>query len=350
VVRRPTYDYFPEHRVIWPKPTDNRQRPSYHLGYIADWDTVINQGEQPDISEGSTIWNFFLALAFRLGYTISKLEQDRQHHPPQPIPAQNLRDSIRAWSRTCARLERTAASTSPTTTTAPRTTTPGITPGTTTIPGTITATTTTTTTTPRTTTSTTTTLTPPATEPTPHELSLIRTQLIDELHLNKTMLAPGRVQHYFDASGTPQTVLVRDHNWDWAAVPKVGEESQSQSQGKKGKGPRGKTKRRRQFWSINRWPVEDGGAGYLTPEAKRAVRGDVFADPAVGYDPAAADRTTEWRYLRPKLQRYRQEKVVFRQGPAVYPAGDTRLQREVVRERMLEMVKRGEFWFSSFLF
>jgi hypothetical protein len=331
VVTRPTYDYFPEHRVIWPKPTDNRHRPSYHFGYIADWDAVINQGEQPDISEGSTIWNFFLALAFRLGYTISMLEQDRHQHPPQPIPAQNLRDSIRAWSRTCARLERTAATTSPTATITPGTTTPG--------------TTATTTTTPRTTT--TTTAPTAATEPTPRELAELRTQLIDELHLNKTMLAPGRVQHYFDASGTPQTVLVRDHNWDWAAVPKVGEESHSHSQGKgKGKGKQEKAKRRRQFWSINRWPVEDSGAGYLSPEAVRAVRGDVYADPAVGYDPAAVDRTTEWRYLRPKLQPYRQEKVVFRPGPAVYPVGDTRLQREVVRERMLEMVERGEF--SSF--
>lgn len=169
------------------------------------------------------------------------------------------------------------------------------------------------------------------------------------------MLAPGRAQHYFDASGTPQTVLVRDHNWDWAAVPRVGESlaggdgSSSSSNGGgirgRGKGKKGKKETRRQFWSINRWPVEDGGAGYLTAEAQRAVRGDAFADPGVGYDPVAVDQTTEWRYLRPKLKPYRQEKVVFRQGPAVYPVGDTRLQREVVQERMLMLAERGE---SSF--
>ncbi|KAH6650918.1 hypothetical protein F5144DRAFT_638270 [Chaetomium tenue] len=314
VVRRPLCDYFPEHRVIWPRqtPTGDYKRPNYGPDSIADWDTVINEGEEANINEGSDIWEFFQALAFRLGYTISMLEQDRRQHPPQPIPATHLCDSIRAWSRTCARLERT---TPPSPTAAPATISP---------------------TTAASTAATT-------SQPTPDELDFIRTQLINELHLNQTMLAPGRAQHYLDASGTHQTILVRDHNWDWAAITAAGRagEKEKQSKSKKGK-KEGKTKtKRRQFWSINRWPVEDGGAGYLTAEAARAVREDAYADPAVGYDPAGVDRTTEWWYLRPKLQRYRQEKVVFRKGPAVYPVGDTRLQREVVRERMVEMVERA---------
>ncbi|KAH6853592.1 hypothetical protein B0I37DRAFT_10484 [Chaetomium sp. MPI-CAGE-AT-0009] len=145
------------------------------------------------------------------------------------------------------------------------------------------------------------------------------------------MLAPGRAQHYFDAAGTRHTILVRDHNWDWAGIPAAGAGGKS-----------GVKSKRRQFWSVNRWPVEgDNGAGYVAEEVKRAVRGDVFADPAVGYDAAAGDVTRERRFLRPKLRKYREEKVVVRRGPAVYPVGDTRLQREVLRERMVEMVERA---------
>ncbi|KAH6853593.1 hypothetical protein B0I37DRAFT_440720 [Chaetomium sp. MPI-CAGE-AT-0009] len=122
IVRRPVPDFFLEHRVVWPAPTDSRKRPSLHLGYLADWNRIISGGEAPDISEGSKIWNFFMSLAFRLGYTIALLEQDHQQRQ-QPIPARHLRDSIRAWTRTCARLQHPPT---PTTSTTPgNTTTPG---------------------------------------------------------------------------------------------------------------------------------------------------------------------------------------------------------------------------------
>ncbi|KAK3300215.1 uncharacterized protein B0H64DRAFT_448322 [Chaetomium fimeti] len=301
IVRRPVSNFFPEHRVVWPAPTDSRERPSLQVGYVADWDRIISGGEAPDISEGSTIWNFFMSLAFRLGYTISILERDRQTQ--QAVPARQLRDSIRAWTRTCARLEHPPTPTTPgetttgeTTTTAP--TEPPLTPTTMSTP-----------------------------EPTARELSLLRTHLINELHANASMLAPGREQHYFDATGARQTILVRDHNWDWAAIPPLTAGAAASKGAKQTRRQRQREKQQKKQSQRRQFCGRCGG--------------DVFADPAVGYEAGAEDRTTEGRYLRPKLRPYREEKVVFRAGPAVYPVGDTRLQREVLRERMVGMVERA---------
>lgn len=78
-----------------------------------------------------------------------------------------------------------------------------------------------------------------AAEPTPSELTLIRTKIIDEISANETMLAPGREHHYVDGDGNAHTVLVRDHNWDWASLRARGQSE------------------RRQFWSVDRWPPLD---------------------------------------------------------------------------------------------
>jgi hypothetical protein len=168
-------------------------------------------------------------------------------------------------------------------------------------------------------------------EPTAQELATIRTNIINELSANNPMLHPARAHHFFPRRGRAvplQTALVRDHNWDWASL-----EVRNQPA-------------RRQYWSINRWPL---GVGYLSERAERAVREDEHPDPAVTYDPVVQDVTTEGKYLRPKLRPYRQEKTVFRPGPAIYAGGDTRLQRERLEERMVEMVGRGEFFLSLFL-
>ncbi|KAL2136612.1 hypothetical protein VTI74DRAFT_2641 [Chaetomium olivicolor] len=55
--------------------------------------------------------------------------------------------------------------------------------------------------------------TPPA-----EKLDIIRTKIIDEISANETMLAPGRKHTYFDRNGQPHTLLIRDHNWDWASL------------------------------------------------------------------------------------------------------------------------------------
>ncbi|KAK4157733.1 hypothetical protein C8A00DRAFT_39882 [Chaetomidium leptoderma] len=266
VVQRPVVEYFPEHRVLWPTEADTRERPSYYFGYLSDWRRIIQDGHKPDISEGSAIWNFFLSLAFRLGYTIAMLEQEQEQQPIPPPQAavHNLRDSINKWKRAC------------TTTTNPE----------------------------------------EEPEPTRAELALIRTNIIDELGTNKTMLAPGRTHHYLDSAGHPQTTLIRDHNWDWAAAAR-----QQPPQ------------RRKQFWSIDRWPL-----------LKTAINNNKDLDPypyPSDADLAARDPTTDMRYKQPKLERYCPEKTEYRPGPAVYPVGDTRLQREVVRGRRIEMVERA---------
>lgn len=268
VVRRPVAEYFPEHRVLWPKPSDSRDRPSYFMGYISSWRHVIQGRQKPDISEGSRIWNFFLSLALRLGHTIFTLERERAKrasdsvHPAVP----DLRGAINRWQRASARLQ---------------------------------------------------TANP---EPTPEELAIIRTKIIDEVSANETMLAPGREHRYFDGDGNPQTILVRDHNWDWASLVVRGQP------------------KRRQFWSLNRWPLD---AGYLSEKAELAIKNDENLDPAMTYDPASLDPTDK-RYMRPKLRPYREEKVVFRPGPAIYPVGDTRLQREALQESIMEMVEAGK--------
>lgn len=274
IVQRPVAEYFPEHRVRWPDALDNRKVPSYSKGDVSDWSSIIPDGRVPDVSKGSKIWNFFLSLAFRLGYTIATLSQEQvgQAHGIQAISTRSLRESINKWKQTCSRLQATV------------------------------------------------------TEPSPQELALIRTNLITELAANKTMLAPGRVHHYSDSNGNPLTTRVRDHNWDWASPTVLGRPQ------------------RHQFWSVNRWPL---GRGYLSETAERAVREDKHLNPTMTYDPTAADPTTDARYLQRKPTPFREEKVVFHAGPAAYTWGDTRLQREMVREYVLEMAERGTSCFPS---
>lgn len=287
VVQRPEAEYFPEHRVLWPTAADNRERPSL-LGYVADWSSVIQQGHKPDTSEGSNIGNFFLSLAFRLGYTIWELHGYYSHGPPRARQKDftRLLSSITKWERTCDRLQRKANP-----------------------------------------------------EPSREELAVIRSQVIAEASANETMLAPARTRRFFDAEGNAHTTLVRDHNWDWAAAAPTPKQHQHQHQRRR--------HHRHQFWSVDRWPV---GTGRLSEAAERAVAADAHLDPRAtqACDPFAADPTTDPRYTRPKLRPYRHEKVLFRPGPALYPVGDTRLQREAVEARMTDMVARGE-WFLHFL-
>ncbi len=262
--------------MLWPTGIEDRNRPSYSLGYFSDWDRIIQGGQKPDIKEGSAIWNFFVSLAFRLRYTIAVLEREnasRTRGSTRSSPIQkHVRKTINIWEEACADLQ--AANP----------------------------------------------------EPTPEELDLIRTNIIDELSANKTMLAPGRLQKYFDGDGNPQAVLVRDHSWDWASLA-----------------ARGQAKRR-QFFFLDRWPLD---TGYLSERAERAVKDDEGLDPAMTYDPEAMDPIDK-RYMRPKLQPYGNGKVEFRSGPAIFAFGDTRLQRDALKNRVMEMAGMGEFFLRLF--
>ncbi|KAL1842526.1 hypothetical protein VTJ49DRAFT_5002 [Mycothermus thermophilus] len=155
-------------------------------------------------------------------------------------------------------------------------------------------------------------------ELTPEELTSARTAIIHELATNDTMLAPARrAKAYHAETGEHVDILVRDVHWDWASLR-----------------ARGETKRR-QYWSVNRWPV---GVGYLTERAEKAVREDADLDPRVTGDPTTADPTTDWWYTRPKLRPYGMDRTEYRRGPAVFPIGDTRLQRETIKEIITQKV------------
>lgn len=287
VVERPLAEYFPEHRVIWPTGKDFRTRPGY-LGYIADWSTVVSLGT-PDVSRGSNIWNFFASLGFRLGYTIYKIEQAhaKRSEPLAPLSSVHLTAAIGNWEDTYL---------------------------------------------------------PQAKEyPTGAALAGIRTAVIDELSENNAMLAPVREHVYFDRNDKAQTALVWDHNWDWASPAargrvQVQDTKEEQQQQQHQQQQHRQQRRRRQFWSVNRWPL---GSGHLSAPAEPSVRNDDSLDPAMTYDPAALDPTDK-RYMRPKLRPYREEKVIFRPGPAIYPVGDTKRQREAVEEKITDMVHKGE--------
>jgi hypothetical protein len=289
-VQRPPAEYFPEHRVLWPKKQDPNVRPSY-LGYIADWRDVVPGGNSeggalPEIDKGSAIYNFFASLGFRLGHTIYATTTTTS---TTPIITRHLRSHLRSaileWDHACKGARHT----------------------------------------------------PEPKPPTKERLTTLRTAIIDELSANATMLHPSRRRERLNRrtnqsdDGETADDLVRDHNWNWAALGSDdGQRSNEQRQ----------RQRHRQFWSIDRWPAAAAQVKQEREEPPtmtiRALQPDDVMAAAQAADP------TDRRYMRPKLRPYGEEdKVLYRPGPAVYPIGDTRLQRLAVERRITEMVNRG---------
>ncbi|KAK0617870.1 hypothetical protein B0T17DRAFT_580313 [Bombardia bombarda] len=282
VVRRPAARYFPENRVKWPQPPSRENRPvAFSQKYVASWPDVISTVKGRGLKTGKTIdksapvWHFFIALGFRLGTTILKLERalagfERERHQRQwPIEMERRRmqRSLDKWREECDTLEDAYN------------------------------------------------------VPTLPELALalIRTKVIEEVSENKTMLYPCRKRVYYSQKEYKEkTVVVRDYSWDWASAAV-------------------RERKLKQFWSVNRWPLE---SDYLSDEARNAIVSDGRLDPMQTYDPAALDPTDQ-RWMRPKLQRFAEEKVKFRPGPALYPIGDTRLQRYTIEEELTNLVNRS---------
>ncbi|KAK0751488.1 hypothetical protein B0T18DRAFT_402597, partial [Schizothecium vesticola] len=124
------------------------------------------------------------------------------------------------------------------------------------------------------------------------------------------MLHPARQRLFMSRREGPdapvQVLLERDVSWDFAAAVVRG--------------------RRPQFFSMDRWPPA------AAPEAGFVVDASQTADPAVE-DP------TERRWKRPKLRRYGDTgPVVLKEGPALFPVGDTRAQMRAVERRMTDLV------------
>lgn len=149
-------------------------------------------------------------------------------------------------------------------------------------------------------------------------LGFIRHMIIRENHQNLNMLGRGREVMFKKPDGSDGSAWVRDHNWDWASVE-----------------VRGKTK---QFFSLDRWPLE------LQNEVTRGkIQRDEFIDPKMVFDPVAED-PIPGEYFRARLRRYGEdERLRHRPGPAIYPIGDTPLQRRMVRGVLIDKVARGMY-------
>lgn len=311
VVMRPLNKYFPENRVIWPGPTAHREKPGINLGYVTTWQQILCPGvnrsqELPRTEPTSQVWNFFLALAFRLGYTIYMLNQEAVEQgrlKPQPVPAEYLTESLTTFEAECKTEMKNAFGKDQALITlpqlvyryAPREYT-GL----------------------------------QMTEA--EAFAIVRRKLLEESICNLTMLVPGREHTYYGrdpGSGevVQMTVRKRDVSWGFAA-PRLSATSK---------------KKPFQYWRLDRWPL---GVGYTSEETERKIREGKDVDSNMVYDPVADDPIPD-RYRRPKLKRFGEdEKVRMKRGPAVYPVGDTVRQQWRVEESMTAAACRGMFVFS----
>jgi len=149
-------------------------------------------------------------------------------------------------------------------------------------------------------------------------LGIIRHRIIQENHRNLSMLGRGRDVACKRPDSSTSSARVRDHNWDWASVE-----------------VRGKARR---FFSLDRWPLE-----LQSEEARGRIRRDDDVDPKMVFD-AAAEDPIPGECFRPKFRRYGEdERLRHRPGPAVYPIGDTPLQKRVVRNMLQDRVAKGMY-------
>lgn len=149
-------------------------------------------------------------------------------------------------------------------------------------------------------------------------LRIIRHKIIQENHENVSMLCRGRGVSFKKPDGSNGSAWTYDHNWDWASVE-----------------VRGKAK---QFFSLDRWPLE-----LQSEETRGRIRRDEFVELDTIADPAAEDPIPK-EYFRAKLRRYdNRERSRHRPGLAIYPIGDTPLQRRMVRGMLAERVARGMY-------
>ncbi|KAK1828536.1 hypothetical protein QBC39DRAFT_264931 [Podospora conica] len=144
-------------------------------------------------------------------------------------------------------------------------------------------------------------------------LARIRARVIDEVARNENMLHPARERLFvseWDDEEEPRRLLRRDVSWDFAAAVVRGG--------------------RPRFFAVDRWPVV-----VPVPTVDGAV---VVVDASQTADPAVED-PTERRWKREKLRRYGDTGPVrVKEGPAVFPVGDTRAQMRAVERRMTDLV------------
>ncbi|KAM7187949.1 hypothetical protein V8F20_010760 [Naviculisporaceae sp. PSN 640] len=296
VVQRPAIRLFPEHRVIWPKPEENRPRPSYPR-HIAPWKSIINS--LPSGDEEEQIWNFFAVLGFRLGYTLywAMKRQDWDRNTVSQKDFNHALDEFEDPKITSSEYDNKLAtlveeinsedarklfnphddSLRPPGRNRPASPRPRMT----------------------------------SAEKEVKALAWIREKIISEVSDNLTMLGPGREHVYFDPStGEEETTLRFDFSWD-CVTPSL---------------PKGI--RRNQYWTLDRWPLD---IGYLSKQANEKVKTGVVHKKQI-YDPVEADKTDKILWHIPQSRRITLDDnlVKFKPGPSAYVRGDTKYQRRKI--------------------
>ncbi|KAK4202496.1 hypothetical protein QBC40DRAFT_196222, partial [Triangularia verruculosa] len=147
----------------------------------------------------------------------------------------------------------------------------------------------------------------------------LRSKIITEVGANHALLAPARAKKVVDpAIGGVKTILTRGVSWKFGSLA-VRQEGW-----------------RRQYFSVNRWPLT-----YQSEEAANKIKADKYfidgVDPKQTFDYQAADPIHAF-FQREKLRPYVTETIKFRDGPAIFPVGDTKHQRRAVQNHMTALV------------
>ncbi|KAK0747831.1 hypothetical protein B0T21DRAFT_279064 [Apiosordaria backusii] len=325
-VQRPVYDFYPEHRIAY---SPGSGRTTLHSGdklfpkMVHDWvdiclDPHTGQTKEPPARINNAVDNFYRALAYRLGFTIFHLRKkavarraDARAGSHKTPPYAWLHDSIKKFNAVHEELLKSLLNTRPN---------------------------------------------PPApygdtwkdvkslvqdvefldgghADPSTNSLISkrahladnnsaivhLRNKIISEVASNNTLLAPARAKTVVNPStGDIGTILTRAISWKFGSLS-VRQEGW-----------------RRQYFSVNRYPV------YAQSEAtaKKITEDKYFidgVDPKQVFDYQAADPIHAF-FQREKLRPYIEEPVKYREGPAIYPVGDTRHQRRVVEDHMTALV------------
>ncbi|KAI6371331.1 hypothetical protein MCOR03_003684 [Pyricularia oryzae] len=232
-----------------------------------------NPGEPQEKLLRPAVTNFFMALSYRLGFTLLKLKQRNQ---VGKLTKQDMARSIADWIETKTKWDRVLEA-SPDVAAAP------------------------------------TTLVQvladmdkdkPAPETEQEAAKLIRKRIIHEAEANLNNLYPTEFKTYLAKDGSHVTLPIRDEIWDWGA-PEI----------------RG---RARQYFSLRRWPVH-----LQTAADQEVITRDRDLDPEVLWDPCAEDLTgPEW--LLQKATPWQFEPVKVKEGGSGYWFGDTKLQKEYI--------------------
>lgn len=143
-------------------------------------------------------------------------------------------------------------------------------------------------------------------------LRAIRDGIIDECARNDSMLFRGRSADYAD----PDAPRTRESVWGWAGPAARGEA--------------------RRFFGLDRWPPQLQGE-----DARRRAAADADADPQQAWD-AYLEDPTPWTYHRPKARPYSDSGVKFNAGHRVFPIGDTARQKEVVKNKIVKLVRSSK--------